>query len=86
MNRQQKITLSITGVTYISITYATTLRNCNVKLKNIYLDEPLRKVENYSASTEAPIEIPSIELTENTKKVFIETNTKPSNIEIGYIN
>lgn len=39
-----------------------------------------------SASTEDPIEIPSIELTENTKKIFIETNTKPSNIEIGYIN
>ena len=39
-----------------------------------------------SVSTEDPIEIPSIELTENTKNIFIETNTKPSNIEIEYIN
>lgn len=68
MKRQQKITLSITVITYIS--YETTLRNCNVKLKNIqlekgitptkyepyvepeikkiYLNEPLRKIGNYS--------------------------------------
>ena len=39
MKRQQKITLSITGITYISITYETTLRNWNVKLKNIQLEE-----------------------------------------------
>ena len=39
-----------------------------------------------SASTEDAIEIPSIELTENIKHIFIESNIKPSNIEIGYIN
>lgn len=32
------------------------------------------------------LNISEIELSENTKKIFIETNTKPSNIEIEYIN
>ena len=39
-----------------------------------------------SASTEDTIEIPSIELAENIKHIFIESNIKPSKIEIGYIN
>lgn len=32
------------------------------------------------------LNISNIELTENAKNIFVETNTKPSNIEIGYIN
>ncbi len=32
------------------------------------------------------LNISNIELTEKSKNIFIETNTKPSNMEIGYIN
>ncbi len=39
-----------------------------------------------ATATEKTLEIPDLELTENIKHIFIESNTKPSNIEIGYIN
>ena len=58
---------------------ATTFKN-NLKTNNITGIYVLNETKTED------LNISEIELSENTKKIFIETNTKPSNIEIEYIN